>query len=114
MKKMALKVTLLFIIGAIVYSIFIVVKHGKDNPYSGKYTSKRGNIVLILNNNNDDCTIIDSEYRDVFSTKAKYSIRDNKIKINIKDKYNYTGKRVFKGIVQGNTIKLEKDIYYRK
>lgn len=114
MRKLALKFTLVFIIGAIVYSIFIVINESKINPYSGKYTSKRGNIVLILNNNNDDCTIIDSEYRDVFSTKAKYFIRDNKIKINIKDKYNYTGKRILKGIVQGNTIKLEKDIYYRK
>ncbi|KHD35450.1 hypothetical protein NL50_13180 [Clostridium acetobutylicum] len=114
MRKFTFVVVLLFIVGAISYYLFRSLREYRFNPYSGKYLSKRGNVILILNNNDDNCTIINNEYRDVFSTKAKYLVVDNRIKIRIDNKYNYVGKSFIKGVFEGNSLKLGNDIYYKK
>ncbi|PJI08399.1 MULTISPECIES: hypothetical protein [Clostridium] len=115
MKKFAIVIGSIIIISIVGYFFIKYQTNYKYNPYAGKYLSEKGNVTLVLNKNNNNCTIIYNEYRDAFSTQGKYFVINNKIKIAInKNKENYAGKKVLKGIFRGDTIELDKTIYYKQ
>lgn len=115
MKKFIIMISLIIIAGTIGYSLISYEKTYKYNPYAGKYISQKGNVILILNNGNNNCNIIYNEYRDTFSTRGKYSVINNKIKIAIdKNKENYAGKKILKGIFRGDTIEVNNTTYYKQ
>ena len=76
-----------------------------ENPYIGKYEASN-NTVLELDLN-DNCTIINTMYKEAFYTYGKYSIEDNKINITIRDdEPNYYGVLGLNGKFEGSNIKI--------
>ena len=75
-----------------------------ENSYSGKYVSKYNTILEL--DKNDNCTIINTVYKDAFYSKGTYVVDNNEIKITFnKNKSDYY-RGTLEGKVQGSKIKF--------
>ena len=83
----------------------ICITARSENPYTGKYENTNNTILELDSNNN--CTIINTMYKEAFYTYGKYSIEDNKINITIRDdEANYYGVSSLNGKFEGSNIKI--------
>jgi len=73
--------------------------------YTGKYVSKCNTILELRKN--DNCTIINTVYKDAFYSEGTYVVDNNNIKITFnKNKSDYY-KGTLEGKVDGSTIKFD-------
>lgn len=94
---------ILYVLIILIFSSFMAACN--DNPYVGKYKSA-DNTILELNKNNN-CTIINTLYKEAFYTNGKYTLKDNNINITFdKKQTNYFGVSSLSGKFEGNRIKL--------
>lgn len=94
---------IIFIFAILVFVFFIT--SCSDTPYSGQYISSN-NMILKLDSNNN-CTIINSVYKEAFFTKGKYIVNNGNIDITFDDKKsNSYGISSLKGKIEGSRIVL--------
>lgn len=97
----------IFIILIILF-ICINISACSENPYSGQYMSTN-NIIIKLDSNNN-CTIIDTIYKEAFYAEGKYTINNNNIDISF-SKSDYCGEKSLKGKFEGSSIEIYDALY---
>lgn len=101
MKKLIFVVVIVI---TIVFSVGLEKNSYTKNSYRGKYVSQN-NVILELDKNNN-CTIINTIYKDDFYSYGTYAVKDNNIKITMNNKADYYGRIPIKGKVYGSKIEL--------
>lgn len=101
MKKLIFVVVIVIII---VFSVGVKKNSYTENSYVGKYVSQN-NVILELDKNNN-CTIINTIYKDDFYSYGIYVINNNNIKITISNKADYYGRSPMDGKIYGSKIQF--------
>lgn len=101
MKKLIIAVV---IVTGIVVGVGFRANSYTQNSYMGKYISRYNTILELSQNNN--CTIINTVYKDAFYSEGKYTVDNNIIIITFnKNKSDYYRGNL-QGKVEGSRIKF--------
>ncbi|WP_026883773.1 hypothetical protein [Clostridium akagii] len=101
MKKL---IYVLVIVITIVFLVGLEKNSYTENSYRGKYVSQN-NVILELDENNN-CTIINTIYKDDFYSYGIYAVKDNTIKITMNNNADYYGRTPIEGKVYGSKIEF--------